>query len=109
MDMISRIGFSVAYASSYEDKYSYKELERRDADVGNRNNTNANKNNDTSQLRGWQSARNCEYPQRLILQLDEVCEMKQIQILSHQSKIASKIEIWIANHNGNTNDNNNQN
>jgi len=37
----------------------------------------------------------CEYPQELVLRLERTSEVKQIQILSHQAKIATRIEIAI--------------
>jgi len=40
--------------------------------------------------------RNCEYPQELTLQLEALCELKQIQVLSHQSNIATKIELYLS-------------
>jgi centrosomal protein CEP104 len=48
--------------------------------------------------KGWQSSRFCEYPQELVLEFLEknVC-IQQLQLLSHQSKIASTIEILTAN------------
>ena len=48
--------------------------------------------------RGWQSAKFSEYPQELVFALDGGdARLTQVQILSHQSKIASKIEIFIGN------------
>ena len=46
--------------------------------------------------RGWHSARFCQFPQELGFELlDGDAKMSQIQILSHQSKIATKIEIFV--------------
>jgi centrosomal protein CEP104 len=46
--------------------------------------------------RGWQSAKFSEYPQEIGLALDGgEARLTQVQILSHQSKIASKVEIFI--------------
>lgn len=42
---------------------------------------------------GWQSIRFCDYPQELTLQFLSPVIIKQIQFLSHQYKISSKIEI----------------
>jgi centrosomal protein CEP104 len=48
--------------------------------------------------KGWQSPRFCEYPQEIGFQLvSGTARLSQVQILSHQSKIASKIEIFIGN------------
>ncbi|KAJ1396116.1 hypothetical protein B484DRAFT_407424 [Ochromonadaceae sp. CCMP2298] len=46
--------------------------------------------------RGWQSVRFCPYPQELGFEiLDGYVQISQIQLLSHQSKISSKVEIFI--------------
>lgn len=50
----------------------------------------------SSQTKGWQSARFCEFPQELGLQFDCPVHLRQIQFLSHQSKIATKIELFTA-------------
>jgi len=48
----------------------------------------------TPNSRGWQSPKFCEYPQEIIVQFPSVVRLKQLQFLSHQSKIASKIELF---------------
>lgn len=48
----------------------------------------------TSNTRGWQSQKFCDYPQEIIVQFPTVVNLKQLQFLSHQSKIASKIELF---------------
>lgn len=46
--------------------------------------------------RGWQSVRFCSYPQEIGLELiGGAARLSQIQLLSHQSKISSKVEIFI--------------
>jgi len=46
--------------------------------------------------RGWQSVRFCPYPQELGFELiGGKVQISQIQLLSHQSKISSKIEIFV--------------
>lgn len=53
----------------------------------------------SKESRGWQSPRNCSYPQQIILKIssvNELIELSKIQFLSHQSKIASKVEIVVA-------------
>ncbi|KYN20671.1 hypothetical protein ALC57_06988 [Trachymyrmex cornetzi] len=57
-------------------------------------------------VRGWQSARNCTYPQELILRLHGPTKLTRIQVLAHQYLIqpfsqcttnlivAEKLEIW---------------
>lgn len=47
------------------------------------------------QCKGWQSPRFCDYPLELTLEFSGPVQVKQIQFLSHQFKIASKIEIFI--------------
>ena len=51
----------------------------------------------TPHTKGWQSSRNCSYPQEIGLELDASngAKISQIQILSHQMKISSKIELFI--------------
>ena len=45
--------------------------------------------------RGWQSAPWCEYPQEVILQFQGRVSVQQVQLLSHQFKIASQVELFI--------------
>ncbi len=46
--------------------------------------------------KGWQSARFCSFPQELGFELlDGIVKVNQIQILSHQSKISAKLEIFV--------------
>jgi centrosomal protein CEP104 len=48
------------------------------------------------QTRGWQSARFCEYLQEIgIAFVDGIVSVSQIQLLSHQSKIATRIELFV--------------
>eukprot|EP00002_Diphylleia_rotans_P002023 TRINITY_DN11235_c0_g1_i3.p1 TRINITY_DN11235_c0_g1~~TRINITY_DN11235_c0_g1_i3.p1 ORF type:complete len:1076 (+),score=204.72 TRINITY_DN11235_c0_g1_i3:46-3273(+) len=46
------------------------------------------------QTRGWCSESFCEFPQELLLRTDGLCMVQRLQILSHQSRISSKIEIY---------------
>ena len=48
-----------------------------------------------AQSRGWQSARWCDFPQALVLQFPGRVTLQQVQVLSHQFKIASRVEIFI--------------
>ncbi|CEL99170.1 unnamed protein product [Vitrella brassicaformis CCMP3155] len=50
----------------------------------------------TSATRGWCSARFCDYPQELGLKFEGPVQIRQIQFLSHQSKITSKLELYTA-------------
>jgi len=47
------------------------------------------------QTKGWQAARFCEYPQEIGIQfLEGLSTIAQVQILSHQSKIATRVELF---------------
>ena len=46
--------------------------------------------------RGWQSVKHCNYPQQIGIRFDGEVYIEQIQFLSHESKIASRIEVHIA-------------
>ena len=48
-----------------------------------------------AQSRGWQSGRWCEFPQSLVLQFPGRVSLQQVQVLSHQFKIASRVELFI--------------
>ncbi|RQM28847.1 hypothetical protein B5M09_003416 [Aphanomyces astaci] len=45
---------------------------------------------------GYMTPRNCEYPQELVLELEGACRLTQIQVLSHQSHIATKVELYLS-------------
>lgn len=47
------------------------------------------------QSKGWQSPRFCDYPQEITLQFTSPVRIKQLQLLCHQSKIPSKIELFV--------------
>jgi len=46
------------------------------------------------QTRGWQTPRFCEYPQQIVIELTRSATISQIQLLSHQHKIATRVEIF---------------
>jgi XRCC1 N terminal domain/UvrB/uvrC motif len=46
------------------------------------------------QTKGWQSARFQDYPQIIVFQFTCPVHIQQVQILSHQSKISSRIELY---------------
>ena len=48
------------------------------------------------QSKGWQSQRFCDWPQHITLQFFGPVKLKQLQFLSHQSKISTKIELFTA-------------
>ena len=73
------IRFRVVYSSSEDPVYPSSEL-----------------NTHIPTTKGWQSLKFCPFPQELGFQLvDGDCKLSQVQILSHQFKIATKIEIYI--------------
>ena len=45
--------------------------------------------------RGWQSEKNCLYPQEIYIELERPSKLNFISILCHQSKISSKVSIYI--------------
>jgi hypothetical protein len=49
----------------------------------------------TPQSTGWHSAKNCKYPQEMILEFTEPIQLRQVQILSHAFKIATKIDFSV--------------
>lgn len=50
----------------------------------------------SSQTKGWQTARFCDFPQEIGLQFETPVHLRQVQFLSHQSKIATKVELFTA-------------
>jgi centrosomal protein CEP104 len=71
--------FKVVHCSSEHDDYPASELNVHSPDT-----------------RGWQSADFCDYPQELGFQvIGGDAQISQIQILSHQSKISTKVEIFV--------------
>ena len=89
--MSAKLAYRVITASSFDDGHGPEELEIR-----NRIDTASESGGKLkSKGKGWTSARFCSYPQDVVVGLESVSEVSQIQILSHQSKISSKVEIWI--------------
>lgn len=76
---MAKLPFVVLSATGEDAEYSAQEL-----------NTHA------SSTRGWQSRRFCDYPQELIFLVNrgENCCISQLQILSHEHKIPSKVEVF---------------
>ncbi|XP_063905541.1 centrosomal protein of 104 kDa isoform X1 [Zophobas morio] len=83
--MPKKIDFSVIHVTSEDPKYRATEL-----------------NTHGPTVKGWQSARNCEYPQEVVIQLDKRCSLNKIQLLAHQYLIPSKIELFSSNEDTNT-------
>eukprot|EP00438_Fugacium_kawagutii_P011435 Skav233056 [mRNA] locus=scaffold2357:21670:23499:+ [translate_table: standard] len=48
----------------------------------------------SQQTKGWQTAAYCDFPQEVCLQFESPVHLRQVQFLSHQSKIATKIELF---------------
>ncbi|XP_029434701.1 centrosomal protein of 104 kDa isoform X2 [Rhinatrema bivittatum] len=76
--MPHKIAFIVISSSGREDGFSAKELMVHAPTVN-----------------GWRSARFCQYPQEIILQMVERCRIRKLQLLAHQYLISSKIEFYI--------------
>lgn len=74
-----KLRFSAVYCTGQDEDYPVHEL-----------------NVHSENTRGWQSSRFCEFPQELGFELEGgEKRITQVQILSHQSKIATKIEIFV--------------
>ena len=78
MSQVSYFCKNITFLLGEDEEYSVKELI-----------------NHTPFSRGWQSARFCNYPQEILLEFPKLIRMREIQFLSHQYNIASKIEIYI--------------
>ena len=46
--------------------------------------------------RGWQSAKQCEYPQQLAFRFDGEVTLRQVQILVHESKTPARIDVYVS-------------
>ncbi|XP_073987115.1 centrosomal protein of 104 kDa isoform X2 [Rhodnius prolixus] len=75
--MPKKVEFKVVYASGEDDKFRASELDDHGPTV-----------------RGWQSAKDCLYPQELIFKLNTPTILTQVQILAHQYLIPERIELW---------------
>lgn len=77
---MSKLHFSVVACTSEDEKFRALNL-----------------NDHVTNSQGYMTARNCRYPQELILRLrDGLCRLTQVQLLSHQSHIATKIELFVS-------------
>ncbi|VDM31474.1 unnamed protein product [Hydatigera taeniaeformis] len=76
--MLHKIKFRVVHITSQEEQYPAIEL-----------------NHSSPNTRGWRSAKNCPYPQQIVVELEKPSRIRKIQILSHQSLIASKVEFFV--------------
>lgn len=76
---MSKLRFRVVHHSGEDNEFPAEEL-----------------NIHSPNTRGWQSPRFCEYPQELGFAMEAgMCRLNQIQLLSHQSKISTKVEIFM--------------
>lgn len=76
---MKKLRFKVVHCSGEDEEFPSSELNRH-----------------SPSTRGWQSAKHCEYPQEIGLVIPEGEKfLTQLQILSHQSKIASKIDLFV--------------
>ena len=73
-----KIPFRIVQVSSQDEEYNVRELLSH-----------------TPFSRGWLSSRFCDYPQQLLIEFPKPIKMREIQFLSHQYSIATKIEIFI--------------
>ena len=79
-----KLRFVVVHCSSEDDDYPAGEL-----------------NVHSPNTRGWQSARFCDYPQEIGIEFVDAADrgtavaISQIQLLSHQSKIATRVELFV--------------
>ncbi|KEP60241.1 UNVERIFIED_CONTAM: hypothetical protein HHA_289222 [Hammondia hammondi] len=79
--LLTRLQFSIAYCSSFEPPYTPEMLiPDRARTVG----------------KGWRSAPHCTYPQEVGLALEKPAQIKFLQLLSHESKIPRKVELWVS-------------
>ncbi|KAK5648675.1 hypothetical protein RI129_003567 [Pyrocoelia pectoralis] len=83
--MPKKIKFSVIHATGEDPKFKSAEL-----------------NNHGPVVKGWQSLKNCDFPQEIMLQLEKQCLLTKIQVLAHQFLIPSKIELFASNQDTNT-------
>ena len=72
------LSYRVAAASSEDDSHLASELQSFSASS-----------------RGWQSSRWADERQELVLRFEGRVELQQVQLLSHQFKIASRVELFI--------------
>ncbi|KAL3664996.1 hypothetical protein V7S43_010171 [Phytophthora oleae] len=77
---MSKLRFSVVAYTSEDAAFPASELDEHEANS-----------------QGYMTARNCSYPQELVLQLQYgLCRVTQVQLLSHQTHIATKMELFVS-------------
>merc|ERR1712166_845390 len=58
-------------------------------------NSSAELNEQTPDTRGWHSQANCRFPQEVVIQFAQPINLSQLQVLSHESLIATRIELFV--------------
>ncbi|PBJ72449.1 hypothetical protein BCY84_15646 [Trypanosoma cruzi cruzi] len=90
--MAQRVPYDVVYCTSQDDAFPIDGLDHgllpNAATAANVTNASMLRN-----CKGWQSARNAKMPQALVLRFPGNVELTQLRILSHECKIASKVEV----------------
>lgn len=76
--MPHKLAFKVTHASGQDDVCRASEL-----------------NYHSPLTKGWQAARFCLYPQEIVINFERRSRIKKIQVLSHQTLIATKIEFFV--------------
>ncbi|VUZ52600.1 unnamed protein product, partial [Hymenolepis diminuta] len=82
--MLHKIKFRILHITSQDDQFPAREL-----------------NHISPSTKGWRSAKNCPYPQQIVVELERPSRIRKIQILSHQYLIASKVEFFVGDSYGN--------
>ncbi|KAI8890922.1 hypothetical protein K501DRAFT_328095 [Backusella circina FSU 941] len=86
----SALPFIIIHCSSFDEEYEPEQLIQ--SSLGNQYGDSFG----NIKVKGWQTAKNVEYPQDLILQLKSgLCRISNIQLLSHHYKIASQVDVYI--------------
>lgn len=78
--MTTRLPFSVATASGEDGGFPAGAL-----------------NDQSPRSQGWVTPKFCSYPQQVVLRLQQPCELTALQILSHQSLVARRLDLYIGN------------
>ncbi|EKF27881.1 hypothetical protein MOQ_008386 [Trypanosoma cruzi marinkellei] len=92
--MEQRVPYDVVYCTSQEDAFPIDGLGHgllpNAAAAANVTNVSMLRN-----CKGWQSARNAKMPQAIVLRFPGNVELTHMRILSHECKIASKVEVLL--------------
>ena len=76
--VMSMLSYTIAACSSEDEQHPARELQSFH-----------------SHSRGWQSAHFCDFPQEVVLRFEGCVTIQQVQLLSHQFKIASRVELFV--------------